>query len=148
MIYASLNSEKCGNGQLFNIADSATPCKLGEVWLQLAKWFGLEGVMPGISEQAETQLKVGQLPQSTSNLPPGEYISEHQHLFAENGCLDAAHAGVGAGNRQLDSVGYWLTFDRQLSLKRLRESGFDEEQDPVQGWLESFELFRKAGLIL
>jgi hypothetical protein len=52
------------------------------------------------------------------------------------------------GSRQLDSVGYWLTFDRQLSLKKLRDTGFEGDVDHVQGWLESFEMFRKAGLIL
>ncbi|KAJ5248909.1 hypothetical protein N7468_000360 [Penicillium chermesinum] len=148
MIYASLSPEKCGGGRLFNIADRAKPCTANEVWPQLASWFGLKGVQPPDTEPAGEELKAGQLPNSTPNLLPGEYTSRYQRLFAEYGCLNAAHAGVGVGNRQLDSVGYWLTFDRQLSLDRIRECGFEEEQDPVKGWLESFELFQKAGLIL
>lgn len=147
MIYASLNPHKCGNGRLFNIADCGEPCRGNDLWPQLASWFGLKGVGSSEAKHAK-DLKVGQVPDSTSQLLPGEYIAKFQHLFAENGRLNAAHAGVGAGNRQLDSFGYWLTFDRQLNLDRLRESGFEEEQDPIQGWLESFELFRKAGLIL
>lgn len=49
---------------------------------------------------------------------------------------------------QLDSYGYWLNFDRHLSLRRLREEAeFSEEARPEDGWYRAFELFRKAGMI-
>jgi hypothetical protein len=150
MIYASLHPETCGGGRLFNIADNEAPCTFGELWPQLAEWFGLVGVGP--IENLNTQdraLKVGELPQTDlSSSTPGEYVAKHRDTFAKHGAANAASAGVGAGSRQLDSVGYWLTFDRQLSLKRLKETGFEGDKDPVQGWLESFEKFRSAGLIL
>jgi hypothetical protein len=149
MIYASLHPETCGDGRLFNIADNERPCTYGELWPQLAAWFGLVGVGPAETTQAEENtLKVGELPQTTSSLAPGKYVGEHRGIFAQHGRSKAVSGGVGAGNQQLDSVGYWLTFDRQLSLKRLREAGFTGDRDPVLGWLESFEMFRKAGLIL
>ena len=149
MIYASLHPETCGGGQLFNIADNETPCRYGEIWPQLAKWFGLVGLGPAENSRAQTNtLKVGELPQTSPSLSPGEYVAQYKGIFAQCGRINAASGGVGAGSRQLDSVGYWLTFDRQLSLKRLRETGFEVSRDPVQGWLESFEMFRKAGLIL
>ncbi|KAJ5804886.1 hypothetical protein N7474_010773 [Penicillium riverlandense] len=149
MIYASMNPETCGKGQLFNIADSEIPCKYGEIWPQLARWFGLVGVGPSENSQApEGSLKVGELPQTIPSLTPGEYVAKHKDTFAKCGHLNAASGGVGAGSRQLDSVGYWLTFDRQMSLTRLRKTGFEGNRDPIQGWLESFEMFRKAGLIL
>jgi hypothetical protein len=148
MIYASLNPQTCGSGQLFNIADNEAPCKYGELWPRLAAWFGLVGVGPTENSQAhDNALKVGELPKNTF-MTPGEYVAGHRDVFAENGRVNAVNRGVGAGNRQLDSVGYWLTFDRQMSLKRLKETGFEGDQDPIQGWLESFEMFRKAGLIL
>ncbi|KAJ6075755.1 hypothetical protein N7499_007736 [Penicillium canescens] len=149
MIYASLHPETCGDGQLFNIADNETPCKYGEIWPHLAKWFGLVGVGPTDSPQSlDNTLKVGEVPVTTPSAMPGEYIAKHKDKFAECGRPNAVGGGVGVGNRQLDSVGYWLTFDRQLSLKKLRGTGFEGDIDNVQGWLESFEMFRKAGLIL
>lgn len=149
MIYASLHPETCGGGRLFNIGDNETPCNYGEMWKHLANWFGLVGVTPAESSQSqEKALKVGELPQTTDSMPPGEYIAHHKDIFAQKGLAGAATGGVSAGSRQLDSVGYWLTFDRQLSLQRLRETGFEGDKDPVQAWLDSFEMFRKAGLIL
>ena len=149
MIYASLHPDEFGGGRLFNVADNSRPCKYGELWPHLAKWFGLEGVVPVEDSQSPSHnLKVGELPQSTGSLPPGEYITKYRDIFAQQGCPNAANAGVGAGNRQLDSVGYWLTFDRQLSLDKLRKTGFEGDKDHIQGWLEAFEMFRRAGLIL
>lgn len=151
MIFASLHPETCGDGRLFNIADNEKPCTFGEIWPRLAGWFGLTGVGPVENSPAQdnsSTFKVGELPESTPHLTPGEYIAQNKGIFTQNGREKAVRGGVGAGNRQLDSVGYWLTFDRQMSLKRLRETGFDEERDPAQGWLESFAMFREARLIL
>ncbi|MBE3049675.1 hypothetical protein IMZ48_45705 [Candidatus Bathyarchaeota archaeon] len=80
-------------------------------------------------------------------MKPGEYILKHQHLFAENGLPNATEHGVGVGSSQLDSVGWWLGFDRQLSPDRLRSVGFTEQRDPTEGWLDAFERFAKAGII-
>ncbi|PWY90982.1 hypothetical protein BO70DRAFT_82393 [Aspergillus heteromorphus CBS 117.55] len=150
MIFASLHPETCGDGRLFNIADQEAPCTYGELWPQLTGWFGLFGVEPAEDSQdtEDNTLKVGELPQVTSLLAPGEYVSAFKDSFTECGRPKAITGGVGSGCRQLDSVGYWLTFDRQLSLKKLKETGFEADENPVGGWLESFALFRKAGLIL
>lgn len=149
MIYASLNPETCGGGQLFNVADSQTACKYGEIWPRLASWFGLVGGGPvEESQDLDNTLKAGELPQTTKFLAPGEYFAEHKDKFAALGRANAVNGGVGAGRQQLDSVGYWLTFDRQLSLEKLRTTGFEGDRDHILGWLESFEMFRKAGLIL
>ncbi|GFN18552.1 SDR family oxidoreductase [Aspergillus tubingensis] len=150
MIFASLHPEMCGDGRLFNVADRATPCTYGSLWPRLAEWFGLVSVPP-IEPAPETEhntLKVGEVPERASNLAPGEYITKYRDIFTKNGCPRAVTGGVGVGYRQLDSVGYWLTFDRQLSVERLRDTGFEGDQDPVEGWLESFAMFRRAGLIL
>ncbi|GAM38139.1 hypothetical protein TCE0_033r08641 [Talaromyces pinophilus] len=150
MIYASLHRETCGGGRLFNIADNEVPCKYGELWPRLAAWFGLKGTGPAeVSTAQDNTLKVGELSKTSATaLTPGEYASKYRDIFARQGRPDAVCKGVGYGSRQLDSVGYWLTFDRQLSLDRLKETGFERDLDPVEGWLESFEMFRKAGLIL
>lgn len=151
MIYASLHSDICGGGQLFNVADNETPSQYGKIWPHLARWFGLIGVEPpNDSSEASNNntLKVGQLPETTSSLSPGEYVAKYKETFDQRGRSKASSRGVGAGSRQLDSVGYWLTFDRQMSLGKLRGTVFEGDKDPVQGWLDSFEMFRKAGLVL
>lgn len=149
MIYASLHPGTCGGGRLFNIADGEAPCTFGEIWPRLAEWFGLVGVGPSENMQDQDRaLKAGELPQTSLSRTPGEYVAKHRDTFAKHGAVNAASGGVGVGSRQLDSVGYWLTFDRQLSLKKLRETGFEGDRDPVQGWLESFEKFRSARLII
>jgi hypothetical protein len=134
-VYAPANPERCGGGKLFNVGDSAEATTFQHIWPRLAEWFGLEGVGPP-SGDAEGSVVM-----------PGEYITKHRGAFGERGLERAEKAGVSAGSLQLDSVGTWLTFDRQLSLDRLRSSGFKEERDPVEGWLEAFQGFRRAGLI-
>ncbi|KAI0967546.1 hypothetical protein F4678DRAFT_445955 [Xylaria arbuscula] len=149
MIYASLHPDICGGGQLFNVADNEVPCTYGELWPRLSKWFGLVGT--GAVENSQTDinsLAVGELPQDAQALAPGEYIERHKDVFAQYGREKAVNGGVSAGSRQLDSVGYWLTFNRHLSLEKLKATGFKSDRDPHKGWIESFELFRKAGLIL
>ncbi|KAI1345580.1 hypothetical protein F5Y01DRAFT_300174 [Xylaria sp. FL0043] len=149
MIYASLHPDTCGRGQLFNIADTEVPCTYGELWPRLANWFGLVGGPPAGDTQAVPEsLAVGEVPEGTKHLTPGEYIAKHRDVFVKCGWNKAVCGGVGAGSSQLDSVGFWLTFDRQLSLEKLNNTGFGESTDPVLGWINSFEMFRKAGLIL
>lgn len=151
MIYASLHPNICGGGKLFNIADSETPSTFRELWPKLAAWFGLEGVDHNATcddDGYTLRSRVGDHFKTTSILTPGRYVLEHGDVFRQLRRDKALSGGVGAGNLQLDSVGFWLTFDRQLSLERLRSTGFEGERDPVEGWLESFQMFRKAGLII
>jgi hypothetical protein len=49
---------------------------------------------------------------------------------------------------QLDSVGYWFTFDRHLSLERLRLAGFNGEVKPEEKWWEAFDMFHRADMIV
>ncbi|KAK2000912.1 hypothetical protein LX36DRAFT_653965 [Colletotrichum falcatum] len=131
-IYASLNGDKC-HGKVINVADSSRPTKFSDIWPSLADWFGLKGVGPAEGNESPK---------------PGEYVEENKRHFVERGLDKAVVAGVGGGSSQLDGVGYWLSFDRQLSLDRLRSLGFVEERDPVEGWLEAFGKFREAGIII
>ncbi|KAK8867415.1 Tannase and feruloyl esterase family protein [Apiospora arundinis] len=133
-IYAGQHPDRCGDGRLFNIADADAPTKMRDLWPRLAAWFGLVGVGPEARSDTEPL--------------PSEYVERYQGVFGEHGLDKAVKGGVGAGRKQLDSVGTWLTFDRQLSLDRLRAAGFEERRDPIEGWLKAFEKFREAGLIL
>lgn len=128
-IHASLHPEQFRE-RIFNVADSADPGCMRERWPQIVSWFGLKGVGPADSTNA-------------SDMKPSEFIKKHEGRLAEAGVkgVDIFNAG------QLDSYGYWLTFDRHLSLQRLRDAGFTEEKRPEDGWLEAFDMFKKAGMI-
>ncbi|RJE17825.1 hypothetical protein PHISCL_09835 [Aspergillus sclerotialis] len=129
-IHVALHPESCGE-KIINMIDNDTPISNSDLWPGIAAWFELKGVGPAEDD----------------TLKPSEYIDKYRHLFAENGIPKGLTCGVGSGNKQLDSFGWWLSFDRQLSPKRLRSVGFTEQRDPVESWLETFERFRKAGII-
>jgi hypothetical protein len=128
-VYAALYPEKL-KGKIVNVADSSTPGCMRERWPRICEWFELKGVGP--REGA-----------SVADLKPSTFVGQHQRTLEEAGAK-----GVSIWNaEQLDSYGYWLTFDRQLSLERLRGAGFEEEKKPEEGWWEAFEMFKKAGMI-
>ncbi|KAL4737933.1 hypothetical protein BDV11DRAFT_206399 [Aspergillus similis] len=129
-IHAALHPELCG-GKIINMIDNDTPVSASDLWPGIAAWFGLKGVGPAEDD----------------TLKPSEYIDKYRHLFAQNGMPKGLTCGVGNGKKQLDSVGWWLVFDRQFSPKRLRSVGFTEQRDPLEGWFEAFERFREAGII-
>ncbi|VUC28863.1 unnamed protein product [Clonostachys rosea] len=131
-IFAALNPDIC-SGKVINMADDEHPTTFRQLWPKIASWFGLSGVGPSTETDA---------------LKPGEYVKKNEAIFSEQNRAKALSCGVGAGSQQLDSVGFWLTFDRQLSLDRLRACGFHERRDPIEGWIEAFEQFREAGIIL
>lgn len=128
-IHASLHPNTFRE-RIFNVADTATPSTMRERWPQIASWFGLKGVAPPDTASA-------------IDSKPSDFVKMH------NDKLEKANLkGVDIWNSgQLDSYGYWLTFDRQLSLQRLKNAGFGEERKPEEGWWDAFEMFRRAGMI-
>jgi hypothetical protein len=128
-IHASLHPEHFRE-RIFNIADSATPSTFRERWPQITSWFGLRGIPPPNTASA-------------NDPKPSDFIKKYQNKLKAAGVkgVDIWNAG------QLDSVGYWLTFDRHLSLDRVRSAGFVEESKPEEGWFDAFEMFKKAGMI-
>ncbi|KAJ7124438.1 hypothetical protein C8R44DRAFT_703904 [Mycena epipterygia] len=128
-IWASLHPEKSGGGQLFNIADRAEPSTMRERWPVLAAHFGLVGVGPPAPDVAV--------------LKPGEYAQAHREVL-EAKCKKPNDV---FGAAFLDRYGYFLTFDRQLSLEKIRAVGFHEEVDPLESWIKAFERFKRAGMV-
>ena len=130
-IWASLHPETCGGGNLFNIADQARPSRMSERWPAITKHFGLEGVGPLPDGDGKKALK------------PGEYIELHKDVLEKWG---------GKGSRvfkaeALDEYGYHFTFDRQMSLEKVRGVGFEEEIEPDGSWFKAFDRLRAAGMI-
>jgi hypothetical protein len=128
-IHASLHSTEFKE-KIFNVADCATPSSMRERWPQIVEYFGLKGAALTSTASAE-------------DLRPSDFIQEHRDEIEKAGRRKIEIFNA----TQLDSVGYWLTFDRHLSLDRLKKAGFGEMTKPEDGWLEAFEMFRKTGMI-
>ena len=129
-IFASLHPSRFKE-QIFNVADSAQPSSMRHTWPQLAQYFGLKGVPPSATASAADE-------------KPSEFVKRNGEVLREAGLK-----GVEIWNEtQLDSYGYWLTFDRQLGLGRLRGAGYEEERRPIEGWRDAFGLFRRAGMVV
>ncbi|KAL8673607.1 MAG: hypothetical protein Q9168_001962 [Polycauliona sp. 1 TL-2023] len=129
-IWASLHPTDAGRGQIFNVADQAKPESMKERWPKLAAYFGLQGEAP--IEGKEPVLK------------PSEYINKHR-AKAEKLRMKCSPVFEG---EFLDSYGFYLDFDRQLSLEKARKAGFGEELDPTASWFKAFDRFKAAGMIV
>ena len=127
-IWAALHPGNSVNGQMFNIADQAKPSRMTERWPALASYFELEGTGPV---------------DDSDLLKPSEYIKKHQAILEKKG-LKGTEVFKG---EFLDSYGYYLTFDRQMSLDKVRSAGFEEEIDPNSSWFKAFDRFKAAGMI-
>ncbi|KAL8833218.1 MAG: hypothetical protein Q9170_004413 [Blastenia crenularia] len=130
-IWATLHPEQTRDGQIFNIADQAKPESMKERWPALAGYFGLEGTAPAEDDEGQKMLK------------PSGYITKHQGALKEAGVKSSP---VFKGEF-LDSYGYYLDFDRQLSLEKVRKAGFREELNPNRSWFKAFDRFKRAGMI-
>lgn len=128
-IYVSLHPDTCGGGKLFNIADQERPTSMKERWPKICEYFGLFGVGP--------------TDEGKGALLPGKYLQANKEKLEEKGLKGV---DVWKGDF-LDTYGFYCDFDRQLRLKRIRDEGFEEERDPHQSWVETFEAFRRAGMI-
>ncbi|KAL9594508.1 MAG: hypothetical protein Q9219_007002 [cf. Caloplaca sp. 3 TL-2023] len=131
-IWSSLHPDKTRDGAIFNIADQAKPESMRRRWPALAEYFGLVGTEP-VEEQGDGK----------GMMKPSEFIKKHFKVLEEKGVRSSP---VFKGEF-LDSYGYYLDFDRQFSLEKVREAGFDEELDPNESWFKAFDRFKKAGMI-
>ncbi|KAJ9661101.1 hypothetical protein H2201_006651 [Coniosporium apollinis] len=127
-IWAALHPDKAGCGRIFNIADQARPSRMSERWPALAKYFGLEGIGPVDDPNV---------------LKPGEFVKKHQCVLEEHGMKSNQVFKADF----LDTYGYYLTSDRQLSLDKARAAGFSEEIDPASSWFKAFDRCKMAGMI-
>ncbi|CAO1602992.1 MAG: hypothetical protein LQ349_005949 [Xanthoria aureola] len=127
-IWTSLHPAEAGGGRIFNIADQAKPESMKDRWPRLAAYFGLQGVAPAEGKA----------------IKPSEYINRYQ---GEAGKLGVKSSPVFQGEF-LDSYGYYLDFDRQLSLEKVRQAGFTEEMDPNASWFRAFGRLKEARMIV
>ena len=128
-IFAALLGEQCGSGQIFNIADQASPSSMSKQWPSTCAYIDIVGIWPKN--------------ESKGALLPGEYVQKHKDILD---CNIRRKGEVFKGNF-LDTYGIYLDFDRQFCLKKTRGLGFDLEVDPTESWMEVFDKFKLAGMI-
>lgn len=131
-IFASLNSDSCGNGAVFNIADQDTPVTWAEVWPGLCEYFGLMGVAPRSGSKG-------------MELFVQEHMAEWKTTCRKHNLEDKAVKSQNWGHVHFMLVQF--DFDRQYDLSRARQAGFSESVDTVEGYKIAFERMVAAKII-
>lgn len=130
-IHAALNTDKCGNGSVFNVADGKV-VTWAQVWPRLCDRFGL----------------VGGSPQSDAT-PMLEFVKNNKNAWVT---LAKRH---GLNEKLVDEQGWGHTnfmlvdfdFDRQYDLSRSREVEFTESVDTAEGYFRAWERMQTAKMI-
>ncbi|KAH6656613.1 hypothetical protein BKA67DRAFT_654940 [Truncatella angustata] len=127
-IHAALNTDECGGGAAFNVADGQA-VTWAQVWPKLCKHFGLVGTGP-----------------DPSAIPMLEFVEKHKNVWQDiakrHGLNDKVVEQQGWGHVHFMMVDF--DFDREYDLTRSREVGFREVVDTVQGYISSWERMRAA----
>ncbi|KAJ8115984.1 hypothetical protein OPT61_g2490 [Boeremia exigua] len=130
-IYAATNIERCGNGQVFNIADGKT-VTWEQVWPKICANFGLVGEGPA-SDPVQME----------------KFVKENTDLWKKL----AEKYGLKEGaieEQNWPFVHFMLVqfdFDRQYDLTRKAKAGFKEEIETEQGYIEAWEKMRAAKIL-
>lgn len=130
-IHAALNSDKCGGGRIFNVADGNV-VTWRDKWSGICSYFGLQGTGPEESYEALDQF-------AKRNAGTWDGIVKEKGL--KGGRLEAYEWGF------LDFVMAKFDFDRQYDLGASREVGFGEVVDTVEGYRIAFDRMRSAKVI-
>jgi len=131
-LYASLNAGKSKNSELYNIADCAEPQTWSSLWPMICSHFGLIGVPP--------------LSQETP--PLAEYFASHLSELAELGEKYGTELELPFMMTTEVSLFDSLTFDRQMSIQKVKGIGFLEEESPEKVWGKFFERMGAAKRLL
>lgn len=130
-LFAALNSQKCGSGTAFNIANGDV-VTWGDKWAGICAYFGLEGLGP----------------QGTFE-PPAEFVKKNvgawDKLVQREGLKPSKPEGYFWPF--LDFMMDKAFFDRQYDLSAARAVGFYETIDTVQAYHIAFDRMRAAKVI-
>jgi hypothetical protein len=130
-IHAALNTEKCGNGGVFNVADGQV-VTWAQVWPRLCEPFGLMGGPP--KADAEPML---------------DFVEKHKDVWTalaeRHGLNEKLVEQQGWGHTKFMLVDF--DFDRQYDLSRSREVGFTETIDTSDGYHKAWARMQQAKMI-
>ncbi|KAH0840716.1 hypothetical protein AYO21_00630 [Fonsecaea monophora] len=130
-LYLSVNPDKAGTSELYNIADTSDGYPMSAKWPAICEYFGLVGVPP---------------------LPLGDptYVSPAQYLEQHKEELRQMESQLGNKIQQVDlmtGLDIWLMnfdFDHHLALGKARSVGFVEEGTVTGSWIQTFDRYRAA----
>lgn len=134
-IFAALNRDRCGDGASFNVADGKA-VSWAEVWPRLAEEFGLVGIGPTEATDGP-KVTIEDLVKQSGGVWMS--LAKKHNLRAE--VLD---------EQNWSFVHFMLVqfdFDRQYDLSRIREVGFTEEIETVEGYKRAWERMRDAKIL-
>jgi hypothetical protein len=129
-IYASFHLD-LENGGTINIGDEDEAVSWEQLWPDFTSYFGLIGTGP------DERFTVSGYMQD-NRVGWAEWVKKH-------GLKDGALEGTDFGFLTL--MMSMAIFDRQYDLSKARAMGFVEEKKTIDGYLEAFELMRKAKII-
>lgn len=130
-LYLSLNPDKAGASELYNIADTSDGHPMSAKWPAICEYFGLVGVPP---------LPLG----DPAYVSPAQFLEQHKEERRQ------MENQLGSKIQQVDlmtGLDVWLMnfdFDHHLALDRARSTGFVEEGTPTRSWLQTFDRYRAA----
>lgn len=130
-IFAAVNTDKCGDGGVFNVADGQT-VSWSQVWPRLCEHFGLVGGGPVAGSTAIES-----------------FVKEHKavwiNMAEKYGLKKNLVEEQGWGHTHFMMVDF--DFDRQYDLSKARSVGFDEAIDTAEGYFISWERMRAAKIL-
>ncbi|KAL3458344.1 hypothetical protein BJX64DRAFT_266804 [Aspergillus heterothallicus] len=132
-IHVALNRDKCANGSVFNAADGKT-VTWEMVWPGVCEWFGLKGVPPTGGSEGE----------SIQSFVDG-HMTEWSSLVNRLGLKEGMVEKQGWGHTHFMLVDF--DFNREYALDKIRDAGFTDWIDTVQGYKVAFQRMVEARLI-
>jgi len=133
-IHLSLTIDQSQKGGGYNVADEKEPSNWERKWPILAAYFGLKGTGPN---------------------PPGteirKYIKSHMDVWEKLEREKGLQSGHADSERTFAGFEYFLMtqfdFDRQYDMKKIYDTGFEEERDTRHAWRLVFDRMKKAKII-
>lgn len=130
-IYAATHIDRCGDGGVFNIADSKT-VTWEDVWPKLCADFGLIGEGP-----------------ASGSVSMEQFVKTHNVVWKNLAERYGLKEDV-IEEQNWPFVHFMLVqfdFDRQYDLSHSRQIGFNEEIDTVGGYVKAWEKMRRAKIL-
>lgn len=133
-IWASLNPEKTGGGEAFNVIDSNQASTWAERWSLICSLFGLKGV--AFREDA---------------MKPSDFMEKHRAEWDEVATIHGLRSGLldnkVANPFFFDNILSFFDYDHQISADKIYKTGFTESWDEKKSWSLAFERFRKINVL-
>jgi hypothetical protein len=135
-IFAS-NLSETQNGEIFNVGDSplTTGSNWAEKWPAICDYFGLVGVGPEDDDRDKF---------SVTN-----YMQQHKSEWEEYEKKHELKSGIvqSTGFEFLEVLITLGMFDRHYDLSKISHAGFQEREDTLGNYLDTFALMKRAKMI-